>query len=125
MAGYPDNTKRNNVRRYLLTREGRKQSDNEVARQVGVSKVLVAGVRRQLIVAGLLPIPPRSKFLGSRKVYQPGGSARGGYVFDERGQVVQKTEWIERQASRVHRRTAAKVDKPAKAPNSPARRKVK
>lgn len=122
MAGYPDNAKRENVRRYLLTKDGRKQSDNEVARQVGVSKVLVASVRRQLIVAGLLPFPTRSKFLGSRKVYQPGCSARGGYVFDERGRVIQKTEWL----SRVNRRAAAaKVNKTAKAPNTAARRKVK
>ena len=113
MPGYPDTAKRKKVRAYLLTREGRKETDRGVARACNVSKVLVASVRRELIAAGRLPFPVRDKHLGERKVYQPGGSARGGYVFDEKGRAIRETEWNEQQEKKARRRLGRATKEPA------------
>lgn len=104
MAGYPDNEKRAKVRRYLMRKGSQTESDRAIARALAVSKVLVTSVRRQLASDGLIPWPVPDKHLGGRKVYQPGASARGGYVFDNRGRVVQKSEWLEKQAGKKRRR---------------------
>ena len=104
MGGVQDKTKRKRVREYLLTKKGREETDRAVARECGVSKVLVASVRRELIAAGRLPFPVRDKHLGERKVYQPGASARGGYVFDEMGRTVQKMVWVEKHEKKPRRR---------------------
>lgn len=93
MAGYPDREKRARVRKHLMTKTGQSESDNEAARVLGVSKVLVTLVRRQLLADGLVPFPEKNKHLGDRDFYQPGASARGGYVFDDKGRVVQKSVW--------------------------------
>ena len=103
MAGFRDNTKRAKVRRHLMRKGSQKESDRAVARALGVSKVLVTSVRRELLAAGLVPFPEPDKHLGNRKVYQPGASARGGYVFDDHGRVVQKEHWNEEQARKARK----------------------
>lgn len=95
MSGYPDKAKRENVRRYLLTEEGRASSDTAAAKECGVSRQLVASVRRRMIVAGEHPAAREVHSLGMFR-YRTGSSARGGYVYDERGRAVQRVEWLRR-----------------------------
>ena len=102
MAGQRDRAKRANVRRFLSTEEGRRSSDTEVARQVGVGKLLVGAVRREMIAAGEHPDGPRlipHGGPGGQVVYVPGSKARGGYVFSETGAVVTELEWVTRLAA--------------------------
>lgn len=111
MAGTPNQAKRAIVRRYLMSEEGRTASDNEAAKQCLVSRILVVTVRRQLIAQGLLPgvreIPAGRSGKGVIEFqYKPGSSARGGYVFDERGRAIQKGEWEKKQ--RAKKRKAKK-----------------
>lgn len=98
-GGKPDPAKRANVRRLLLTQSGQEMSDSEAARQCGVSKILVGTVRREMIAAGLHPAGPRHVAHGGpggMTQYIPGAKVRGGYVFDEKGQIVTELEWLQR-----------------------------
>lgn len=108
MAGVRSLTKRGNVRRFLLTKEGQKSSDREAGVIVGVSKTLIATVRRELIAAGLHPNRREQGIphTGDRPIYQPGSAARGGYVYDERGQVIREAVWQARQRKKSKRADA-------------------
>lgn len=103
MGGFPDNTKRARVRKYLMRKGAQKESDRAIARALGYSKVLIASVRRQLAADGVIPWPEPDKHLGNRSAFKPGASARGGYVFDDRGRVVQKAVWIEQQEQKARK----------------------
>lgn len=98
-GGQQDDVKRQLVKNYLLTEKGQYESDNEVAKQVGVSRLVVSSVRRVMIVAGEHPAKTtRPISYGSdnvmARVYLPGQSARGGYVFAPDGSVIRESAWL-------------------------------
>lgn len=96
-----DEAKRAAVRKLLKTRRGREMSDREAARELGCGRYLVGSVRRELIFAGLHPAVEPSEIdppsCPRSRMYRPGTSVRGGYVYDERGAVVPKDVWERRQ----------------------------
>ena len=95
-----DDGKRAAVRKMLRLKKWQGESDRTVAKEAGVSNYLVGSVRRELIAAGHHPTPEPSKTTGevlAGRMYKPGTSARGGYVYDERGRTVRETVWLARQ----------------------------
>lgn len=104
MSNQPDTEKRARVRKILSTKEGQQASDREVARQAEVSRTVVETVRRQMIASG--QHPPKTFRPVSRgdkvkeRVYKAGSPARGGYVYDENGNTVRETVWLERQKAK-------------------------
>jgi len=73
-----------------------------------LSRQLVAAVRREMIAEGVHPARMEivRKFDHAAMApahtydwvgYQPGASARGGYVYDENGQIIRRSEWLRRQ----------------------------
>ena len=99
MAGRAqDGAKRKMLRIALLSEEYKDASDRDVAKDFGCSKGLVGAVRREMIAQGEIEPPKSSRRFTSEEQYQPGQSARGGYVYDERGKVIRDIEWKKRQA---------------------------
>jgi len=98
MAGYPDEVKRDIIRRYLLSPEGRGSSDHEASRQCLCSRSLVSHVRRLLIVSGELPetrivrIGRDGKGEVEVRYIMSGGTPRGGYTFAADGKIVPKAK---------------------------------
>lgn len=77
--------KREKVRKYLLTKQGRDATDYAVSMLLNVSRGLVGTVRRLLILSG--EHPPRPD------LYKPGAVPRGGYVYGPDGRVMPKDEY--------------------------------
>ncbi len=107
MAGVPDLKKRAAVRAVLLLPKFQALGDRAVAVTLGVSKHLVTSVRRRMIFEGVHP--PRTHYLSAAgnevewAGYQPGSPARGGYVYDGRGNVVREDEWKAARAAEAAR----------------------
>lgn len=116
MAGHPDKEKRRKVRKYLLTKAGQRTTDRGAAKELGVSKNFVASIRRQLLADGLVPFPDAEdlKYLGHREVFKPGATARGGYVYDERGRVVEKAYYLAKQAAKSKKNGKPKAGRATK-----------
>jgi hypothetical protein len=93
MAGAKDYRKRTWVRKHLQTKDGRTSSDRKVAEAFAVSRALVKAVRVELIASGLHPTVKSVKFAAGRDLYQPGQTARGGYVFTHEGKIVPIATW--------------------------------
>lgn len=104
MAGRAqDVAKRKLLRIALLSDEYKRASDRDVAKDFDCSKGLVGAVRREMIATGEIEPPESSRRFAPEEQYQPGQSARGGYVYDERGQVIRDTEWKRRLAKAAKR----------------------
>lgn len=101
MAGnVKDQVVRKAVRKLLLARENRDCSDREVAKLAECHRSIVREVRSLLVAEGRLPKP---------KHYVAGASARGGYVFNERGRQVRETTWFVEEATKLSLRTGKMI----------------
>ncbi len=97
-GGRPDERLRKRIRDLLTQKKWQEESDRAVARYLDCSKGVVGLIRRRMIAEGLHPAKMASKHQPEgAEAYKPGASARGGYVYDETGRVIQKTEWLKRQ----------------------------
>ncbi len=95
MAGVKDQKKRLILKKLLRLKANRDKSDRDIATEAGVSRALVKAVRTEMIAAGLLPKYERPEGGNVRRdAYQPGASARGGYVYDDKGNVVREVDWV-------------------------------
>jgi hypothetical protein len=69
--------------------------DRDIALKASVSRALVKAVRTELSSAGELPKYERPEGGTVRTdAYKPGASARGGYVYDDKGNVVREVDWV-------------------------------
>jgi hypothetical protein len=101
MAGRAKDTKKRAVLKKLLkTVKGRDLSDRDVAAACGCSRALVKAVRSELIGSGLHPPVTSVKGTGERSIYKAGAAARGGYVYDESGQIVREVIYAGRKAAK-------------------------
>lgn len=95
-----DQVLRATVRKLLKQKRWQRAGNREVAAAAGCGKFLVGSVRRELIAAGLHPVPEPGENVSARiadRMYKPGTSVRGGYVYGEHGEVLREIVWLERQ----------------------------
>jgi hypothetical protein len=100
MAGAKDMKKRAAVRKLLKLKKWQAESDRSVSTEAKVSRTLVTAVRLEMIALGEHPRIEEGRPGFRSDAYQPGASARGGYVFDEQGRTVREVVWMKRQAAR-------------------------
>lgn len=102
MAGsVKDPVVRRVVRQILLSKEGPRLSDREVARRAECHKLIVREVRTALISQG--KHPPFSR-------YRAGAAARGGYVFNRNGTIIPEADWLIDEATKVDKRMGERLE---------------
>jgi|SRR5580704_4579260 hypothetical protein len=100
MAGAKDLKKRAVVRKLLKLKRGQQMSDREAAAECDCSRALVKAVRLEMIAAAEHPAVSEDPWTG-RSMYKAGGSVRGGYVYDDQGQVVREKVWERRRRTKA------------------------